>query len=165
MSIEPWVEVAGKREPVFMIARGVRPIFFDVADTLKPTGGSSELRGNRVLLGRGAQQKLGGLRVGDSIGMFGESWKTVGTFEAGGTNLEFEILADVDDLMRAAKREEYSAFTVKVDDPANADGLIRRLEGDRRVLLGAARERDFYAASGRTRVSARRPSSVRTVVA
>jgi putative ABC transport system permease protein len=150
MSIEPWVTVAGKSEPIFMVARGVEPVFFDVADTLRVTNGTAELSGNRVLLGRGASQKLGGIAVGDSITMFGEPWRVVGVFETGGTNLEFEIVADIADLMRAGKRDEYSCFTVKLDDPANADRVIAMLESDRRVLLGAAREKDFYAASGRT---------------
>jgi ABC-type antimicrobial peptide transport system permease subunit len=150
MSIEPWVSVPGKTEPVFMVARGVEPVFFEVADTLRIASGTAELRGNRVLLGRGAQQKLGGLGEGDALTMFGEPWRVVGTFETGGTNLEFEIVADLGDLMRAGKRDEYSAFTVKLDDPANAERVIALVEGDRRVLLGAAREKDFYAASGRT---------------
>ncbi len=150
MSIEPWVSVPRKPEPIFMVARGVEPVFFDVADTLRLTSGTAELRGNRVLLGRGAQQKLGGLGLGDSLAMFGEPWRVVGTFETGGTNLEFEIVADLTDLMRAGKRDEYSAFTVKLDDPENADRVITLVENDRRALLGAAREKDFYAASGRT---------------
>ncbi len=150
MSIEPWVTVPGRSEPIFMVARGVEPVFFDVADTLRVTSGGAELRGNRVLLGKGAQQKLGAIAVGSSISMFGEPWQVAGLFETGGTNLEFEIVADITDLMRAAKRDEYSCFTVKLDDPTSADRAIALLENDRRVLLGAAREKDFYAASGRT---------------
>lgn len=150
MSIEPWVTVPGRSEPIFMVARGVEPVFFDVADTLRVTSGGAELRGNRVLLGKGAQQKLGAIAVGSSISMFGEPWQVAGLFETGGTNLEFEIVADITDLMRAAKRDEYSCFTVKLDDPTSADRVIALLENDRRVLLGAAREKDFYAASGRT---------------
>lgn len=150
MSIEPWVSVPGRPEAIFMVARGVEPVFFDVADTLRLTSGTASLHGNRVLLGRGAQQKLGGLGPGDSLTMFGEPWSVVGTFETGGTNLEFEIVADLDDLMRAGKRDEYSAFTVKLDDPADAERVIALVENDRRALLGASREKDFYAASGRT---------------
>ncbi len=146
--VEPWVTVPGRSEPVFMMARGVEPVFFEVADTLRVTSGAADLRGNRVLLGRGAQQKLGRIGIGSAISMFGEPWTVVGIFDAGGTNLEFEILADLADLMRAGNREEYSCYTVKLDDPANADRVIALIENDRRALLGAAREQDFYAASG-----------------
>lgn len=149
LAIEPWVSAPGRDEPVFMAARGVTAVFFDVADTLRVTEGRADLGGNRVLLGRGARQKLGGLDVGSSISMFGEPWRVAGLFETGGTNLEFEILADLDDLMRAARREEYTCFTLKLDDAANADLVIALLENDRRVLLTAAREQDYYASSGK----------------
>ncbi len=147
--IEPWVTAPAKREPIFMAARGVSPVFFDVADTLRTVEGATGLSGNRVLLGRGAQQKLGGVRMGDSIGMFGERWRVAGSFETGGTNLEFEILADLNDLMRAANREEYSCFTLKLDSPVNADRTISLLESDRRVLVTAVREQEYYASSGK----------------
>lgn len=149
LAIEPWVTAPGREEATFMAARGVGPLFFDVADTLRLTQGGADLEGNRVLLGRGAQQKLGGVPVGGFIGMFGERWRVSGVFETGGTNLEFEILADLDDLMRASNRDEYSCFTVKLDTAANADRVIALLENDRRVLLTAAREQDYYAGSGK----------------
>jgi putative ABC transport system permease protein len=149
LSIEPWVTSPKKGDAMFMVARGIEPDYFDVEDSLKLTRGSAVLRGNQVLLGRGAQQKLGGLVIGDSIAMFGESWKVAGTFEAGGSNLEFEIIADLADLMRATKRDEYSWFTLKLDRPENADATIALIENDRRILVGATRETDFYASTGR----------------
>jgi ABC-type antimicrobial peptide transport system permease subunit len=147
--IEPWVKTPGITEATFMVARGVTPVFFDVADTLKVPQGAADLSGNRVLLGRGAQQKLGGVRVGDTITMFGEQFGVRGIFETGGTNLEFEVLADLTDLMRAANRKEYSSFTLKLDNEANADRAISLVENDRRVLLTGAREQDYYANSGK----------------
>ncbi len=149
LAIEPWVKAPHRDEPIFMNARGVAPVFFSVADTVRVTAGTTEIRGNRVLLGRGAQQKLGGVEVGEAITMFGEPWVVSGVFEANGTNLEFEILADLTDLMRAANREEYSGFTLKLDDPTNAERLIALAESDRRLLLTAAREQDYYASSGK----------------
>jgi ABC-type antimicrobial peptide transport system permease subunit len=149
LSIEPWVTVPGRSEPIFMVARGVEPVFFDVADKVKILHGSADLKGNRVFLGQGAQQKLGGILPGDSFSMFGESWRVIGVFEAGGTNLEFEILVDQADLMRAANRDEFSCFTLKLDRPEDAQALIPLIENDRRILFGAAREQDFYASTGK----------------
>jgi len=148
LSIEPWVTAPGKSEAIFMVARGVTPVFFEVADTLTRIQGGADLTGNRVLLGRGAQQKLGGVKVGEAIAMFGERWTVSGVFQAGGTNLEFEVLADLSDLMRASDRDEYSGYTLKLGDPANADRVIALVENDRRFLLTAEREQDHYAASG-----------------
>ncbi len=149
LAIEPWVTTPAREGSVFMAARGITPIYFDVADTVRVTEGTPRLRGNKVLLGRGARQKLGGVGVGSVIGMFGERWRVAGLFEAGGTNLEFEILADVDDLMRASKRDEYTCFTVKLDAPASAGRTIGLLEADRRVLLTVMREQDYYVTAGK----------------
>lgn len=150
LAIEPWVRTPGREEEVFTVARGVDPVFFDVEDTVHLLEGSAALRGNRLLVGRTARARLGGPRVGDSLGMFGEEWTVSGIFEAGGTGLEGIVLADLTDLMRAAKRDEYTSFTLKLDDPASADEAIRLLEADRRVVLSASRERDYYADAGKT---------------
>lgn len=149
LSIEPWVTVPGKRGEIFMVVRGVEPVHFKVDDTITILRGTPELWGNRVLLGRAARNKLGGVGVGESIGMFGEQWTVTGLFEAGGSSLEFVVLADLDDLMRASKRDELSCFTLKLDSPGSADTVIKALEGDRRVLLTAMREQDYYADSGK----------------
>lgn len=149
LAIEPWVRSPRREEEVFTVARGVDPVFFDVEDTVHLLEGSATLRGNRVLLGRAARARLGGPRVGESLGMFGEEWTISGVFEAGGTGLEGIVLADLTDLMRASKRDEYTSFTLKLDDPASADETIRLLEADRRVVLSASRERDYYADAGK----------------
>lgn len=150
LAIEPWVTAPGRRGEIFMVVRGVEPVHLEVDDTIKVVRGSAELRGNRVLVGRAARHKLGGVRIGESIGMFGERWKVSGEFEAGGSSLEFVVLADLDDLMRASRRDELSCFTVKLDDPANAAAAIASLEADRRVLVTAMREQEYYASSGKT---------------
>ncbi|MBI5086670.1 MAG: ABC transporter permease [Acidobacteria bacterium] len=146
--IEPWVTVPGKAEEVFMMARGVEPIFFEVEDKIRIVDGPRQLRGNLVLLGRAAQHKLGGIRKGSSVRIHGESWTVAGTFEAGGTNLESAILADLTDLMRAAHRTELSSFTLKVGEPSQVREVVRLIEDDRRFLFTASREPDYYAASG-----------------
>jgi len=147
--IEPWTTAPGSDKPHFMSARGVSSTFFSVADTVRTVEGASGVGANRVLVGLGAQRKLGGVRVGDTIGMFGEPWQVSGIFEAKGTNLEFEILADLDNLMRAAKRTEYSCYTLKLDSPDVAERAIALLENDRRVLVTAMREQDYYASSAK----------------
>lgn len=147
--VEPWASAPGLEEDAFIRVRGVEPVYFDVEDTVRITAGTADLRGNGVLVGRAAREELGGVAVGESIGMFGEAWVVKGLFEALGTGLENVVLADLSDVMRAADRTEYSAWTLKLADPAAADEAIRLLEDDRRVLLSAARQRDHWAAAGK----------------
>ncbi len=150
LHVEPWVTLSGRAGEIFMAARGVQPIFFRIMDRLKVTQGSPELRGNKVLLGPAARAKLGGLGLGDTLVFFGERWTVGGLFEAGGSSLEFAMLADLDDLMRAAQRDELSSFTLKANGPADVAPLVRALEADRRILVTAMAENDYYRASGKT---------------
>lgn len=150
LAVEPWVSVPGKPGEIFMVARGVEPVFFDVMDQVKVVQGSRELRGNKLLLGPAARHKLGGLAIGDTITLFSERWTIGGLFEAGGSSLEYAILADLSDLMRAAHRDELSSFTLKAESVGDVAPLVKLLEGDRRVLVTAMPEKDYYVASGKT---------------
>lgn len=150
LHVEPWVTPPGRSDEVFMVVRGVQPVFFRVVEGLKMTHGASELRGNRLLLGPAARAKLGGIGLGDTVVFFGERWTVGGLFEAGGGSVEFAILADLDDLMRAAQRDELSSFTLKADGPATVAPLVRALEADRRLLVTAMPEGEYYRSSGKT---------------
>lgn len=149
LSVEPWVTLPGKSDEIFMVARGVEPVFFDVVSQLTLTEGSRELRGNRLLLGPAARHKLGNVGIGDSVIFFGERWTVAGLFEAEGSNLEFTMLADLSDLMRAAQRDELSSYTLKAASADEAATLVQLLEADRRVLVTALPERDYYVSSGK----------------
>jgi putative ABC transport system permease protein len=148
LSVEPWVSVPGRSSDIFMVARGIEPVFFDVMSQVKVVQGSRELRGNRLLLGPAARHKLGGVNIGETIEFFGERWTVAGLFEAEGSSLELAMLADLSDLMRAARRDDISSFTLKAGSVEEVAPLVRLLEDDRRVLVTAMGEKDFYVASG-----------------
>jgi len=150
LHVEPWVTLPGRPGEIFMAARGVQPLFFRIMDRLKVTQGSPELRGNKVLLGPAAHAKLGRIGPGDTLVFFGERWTVGGLFEAGGSSLEFAVLADLDDLMRAAQRDELSSFTLKANSAADVAPLVRALEADRRILVTAMAEDEYYRSSGKT---------------
>ncbi len=150
LAVEPWVTVPGRAGEIFMVARGIQPVFFDVLDQIRVTHGSRDLRGNKLLLGPAARHKLGGVGIGDTVVFFGESWTVAGLFEAEGSSLELAMLADLSDLMRAAQREELSAFTLKAASVGEVAPLVKLLEDDRRVLVTAVPEKEYYVASGRT---------------
>ena len=150
LAVEPWVTVPGRAQEIFMVARGIEPVFFDVLDQIRVTQGSRDLRGNKLLLGPAARHKLGGVSIGDTVMFFGESWTVAGLFEAEGSSLELAMLADLSDLMRAAQREELSAFTLKAASAGEVAPLVKLLENDRRVLVTAVPEKEYYVASGRT---------------
>jgi len=150
LSVEPWVTVPGRAGEIFMVARGIETVFFDVLDQIRVTQGSRDLRGNKLLLGPAARHKLGGVGIGDTVVFFGERWTVAGLFEAEASSLELSMLADLSDLMRAAQREELSAFTLKAASVGEVAPLVKLLEDDRRVLVTAIPEREYYVASGKT---------------
>ena len=150
LAVEPWVTVPGRAQEIFMVARGIEPVFFDVLDQIRVMQGSRDLRGNKLLLGPAARHKLGGVSIGDTVMFFGESWTVAGLFEAEGSSLELAMLADLSDLTRAAQREELSAYTLKAASAGEVAPLVKLLENDRRVLVTAVPEKEYYVASGRT---------------
>lgn len=147
--VEPWVSVAGRGEDAFLRLRGVTPVYFDVEDAIRIIQGTRSLEGNGILVGRAAFRELDPGGIGSSITMFGEQWVIRGVFEAGGSSLETMMLADLTDVMRAANRDEYSSYTLKLDSATAADDAIAELEADRRVLVSASREPDYYASWGK----------------
>lgn len=150
IAVEPWVTVPGRPGEIFMVARGIEPVFFDVMDKVRVVQGSRDLRGNKLLIGPAARAKLGGVGIGDTVVFFGERWTVGGLFEAQGSSLELAILTDLSDLMRASQRDELSSFTLKAASVEDVAPLVRLLEADRRVLVTAMPEKDYYAASGKT---------------
>src|SRR5512141_830047 len=48
LAIEPWVPSPRKKGEIFMVVRGVDPVYLEIDDTIKLAGGTPELRGNHV---------------------------------------------------------------------------------------------------------------------
>jgi putative ABC transport system permease protein len=73
-------------------------------------------------------------------------FKVVGIFEAGGGAVESEIWTDQRVLAQLAKRTgAMSSLQLRAVSPAERDALIKRIENDEQIDLGAMTEEKYYA--------------------
>ncbi len=99
------------------VVRGVLPVALQAHPQVRITAGAAPQRGYQALVGRLAATKLGlpeaALAVGQQLQFEGQTWTICGRFEAPGTTLESEIWAQLDDVMVASKRTDYSAIVLR----------------------------------------------------
>ncbi|MBU1100271.1 MAG: ABC transporter permease [Bacteroidetes bacterium] len=87
-----------------------------------------------LIVGGAIHKKFLNSDVGDQIKFAGDEWKIVGTFDAGGSGFDSEILGDSRQLLDAFNRgSSASAVTFKLDDLNNFDKVQKIFESDRRL--------------------------------
>jgi len=97
--------------------RGLTQAGFAVHPEIKITGGRVFNAGVNEVVGKSAQRLYKGLDVGSQIKLFGTTWTVVGTFEAGGTGRESELIADKQTLNSAYQRGNGEQSVMVVLDP------------------------------------------------
>lgn len=132
------------------VVRGVWPVAFQVHERVRIVEGSPPQRGFQIAVGKLAAVKLGVnqevLAVGRVIEFEGQRWTIAGVFEAPGTAIESEIWADLDDVLTASKRTDYSAISLTTTGAAATEDLVFDLTTRTDIRVEAKTERDYYAA-------------------
>lgn len=132
------------------VVRGVLPVAHAVHSKFRMVDGSPPRRGFGVAVGRLVPAKLGvspdSLAAGSKISFEGQEWTVTGTFEAGGTVLEAEIWCQLDDIMVAARKSDYSAVAVKAASSGAVDGILADFATRTDIRTDARSEGDYYAA-------------------
>lgn len=135
------------------IIRGVWPVAEAVHPQYTLLEGRGPQRGFEVAVGNLAATKLGvpdsALNIGGTLSMEGRDWTIVGRFEAPGSVLDSEIWANLDDLMVAARRDDYSTVVLRAATPAAAAQLVTDLRLRTDVRVDPQLESDYYASMAR----------------
>jgi putative ABC transport system permease protein len=98
--------------------RGLTQTGFAVHPEIKITSGRLFNAGvNEVIVGKSAQRLYRDLDLGSQMKLFGTTWTVVGTFEAGGTGRESELIADKQTLNSAYQRGNGEQSVMVVLDP------------------------------------------------
>jgi putative ABC transport system permease protein len=128
--------------------RGVRPIVFEVNRQLRVVAGDKPSGGRNVMVGTLTHTALGvpreQLAIGSTIAFAGDEWTVVGHFSAGGTAMDGEILADLNDVMAMFARDTYSGALIKLQDASEAPLLIRSLNSRNDIRVKAIAEQEYY---------------------
>ncbi len=100
------------------------------------------------MVGNNLTKRLGA-EIGDRLYFENRWWKVAGILDESGTIFDQEIWVDLSRLKKAAARDEYSCYTVKVDNPNNASKLINSINDDQNNLwITAMSAQQYYSESG-----------------
>ncbi len=134
-----------------MPARGVGPKAFEVRDHITFVEGRRFQPGMpEINVGQQAAGRFKGLTLGSDIKFGNQNWKVVGIFTADDSSFESEVWGDVDLMIPAFQRNEYTSAIAKLTDPSAFDAFEAAVAADPRLELKPQREREYYESQSAT---------------
>jgi putative ABC transport system permease protein len=131
--------------PANVPLRGVGPKAFEVRDNITFIEGRRLQPGMpEINVGRQAVGRFGGLTLGSDVKFGNQSWKVVGVFTADDSSFESEVWGDVDLMIPAFQRSEYTSLIARLTDPSAFDAFDAAVSADPRLDLRPQRERQYY---------------------
>src|SRR5262249_51864190 len=129
--------------------RGVGARAFAVHDRVRMVEGRMFEHGKgEVVVGRKLGARFVGTGLGDTIKLGRRSWKVVGILSAEGSGFESEVWGDVEDLLPAFQRKEFSSVTARLK-PAAIDAFEKRIVTDPRFQVDVKAEIQYYREQSR----------------
>jgi ABC-type antimicrobial peptide transport system permease subunit len=101
--------------------------------------GSSE-----IVVGKNVHNDFGGVEIGQTLRFAQRDWTVVGHFDGGNSAFDSEVWGDVEQLMQAFRRVNYSSVIAKMSNSDNFDAMIKDVDDDIRLALQGKREQIFY---------------------
>lgn len=124
--------------------RGVGAQAFKLRPELQLTAGRLFRPGLReVIVGQAAQGQFKGLEIGDRIAFRDSDWIVVGSFATDDSHAS-EILADVETVLAAYRRNLFQSVTVLLENPEAFETFSKALASDPRIAVEVLREPDYY---------------------
>jgi putative ABC transport system permease protein len=127
--------------------RGVSDMAYQVRREVKIVQGRRAKPGTReAVVGKGLIGRYSGLTLTGGFELQkNQPLEIVGVFDAGGSAYDSEVWADLDQVRSAFGFAGYvSSVTAQLHSRAAFDGFVRTLRADKRLGLGAERERSYY---------------------
>lgn len=101
---------------------------------------------HELIVGRSAQSQFAGLNVGAHITLRDSEWTVVGVFDSAGDAHESELLADIETVLSAFRRNLVQSVVVQLDDRAAFDAFKDALTTNPTLSVDVKRETDYYKA-------------------
>ncbi len=132
-------------KPANVIVRGAGPHSHAIRPQVRVTAGRAFRPGSReIVVGSSIAKRIEGAIIGARLRFAMVDWDVVGVFDAGGTAFDSEVWVDVEQVMSAFRRKDYSMVIAKVPGSEALKSLARRFEGDPRVNVKVQREIEYY---------------------
>jgi len=126
--------------------RGVGPQEFVLRPETKIIAGRTFQPALRELIvGRAAHDQFRGLDIGSHVDIRGTEWTVVGVFENGGDTHESELVADVETVQAAYRRDGFQSATVLIETPDSFNTLKDALTTNPTLSVDVLREPEYYA--------------------
>ena len=128
-----------------IVTRGVSPM----AQVLRPQvkivqGRMFQPGSSEIVVGKNIHEEFDGVAIGQKLRFAQREWLVVGTFDADKSAFDSEVWGDVEQLMQAFRRVNYSSVIVKMSSVDSFDALVKAVQDDIRIALDGKRERLFY---------------------
>jgi putative ABC transport system permease protein len=131
--------------PTNVMIRGVQPASFPLRREVKLAEGRWFRPGsNELVAGMQVARRFEGAGLGETLRFAMRTWRIVGIMDAGNTAFSSELWGDVEQLLQAFRRNDFSNVIMRLKDPAAFPELKARLEADPRLPVQVRREVEFY---------------------
>ena len=128
-----------------IVTRGVSPMGFLLRPQVKIVQGRTFRPGSsEIVVGKSIHDEYDGVAIGQKLRFAQRDWVIVGTFDGGRSAFDSEVWGDVEQLMQAFRRTNYSSVIAKMSNVDNFAALAKAVADDIRIALEGKRERLFY---------------------
>jgi len=129
-----------------VVLRGVGPKAFELRPEIHLIEGRPFQPAVRELIvGKSARAQFKGLEVGGHIAFRDADWTVVGVYESNGDAHESEMMADVETVLSAYRRNLFQSVTVMLDSPDDFDAFRDSLTTNPSLTVDVKREPTYYA--------------------
>jgi putative ABC transport system permease protein len=136
----------GETEVANVALRGLEPMGLRIRPEIRIIEGRMfQPAVHELIVGRSVQTQFEGLEVGKQVSIRGSDWNVVGSFESHGDSHESEMLADVETVLSAYRRNLYQAIILQLDSVDSFGALKDALTTNPALTVDVKRETDYYA--------------------
>ncbi|CAG9181398.1 ABC transporter permease [Cupriavidus pampae] len=133
-----------------VVIRGVSPKGLELRPQIRLIAGRMFRPGSsEIIVGSSIAKGFSSMEIGEHLHFAQRDWTVVGHFDAGGSGFDSEIWGDVDQLMQAFRRTNYSAMVVRLGRSDQFERFRADIDVDPRLANEAKREQTFYGDQSR----------------
>ncbi|MGZ5034807.1 MAG: ABC transporter permease [Usitatibacter sp.] len=140
----------GGDKPANVVVRGLPSLGIRLRPQVRIVDGRMFRPGtSEIIVGKSISEGFEGVGIGESQRFAGREWMVVGVFDGGKSGFDSEIWGDVEQMMQAFRRTNYSSIIARMLGPDSFAAFKERIAGDQRLVLDVMQEPLFYEEQSR----------------
>jgi putative ABC transport system permease protein len=135
----------GSDKPANVVVRGMPQVGLAIRPQVRIADGRMFRAGSsEVVVGSSISATFDGVGIGEKLRFAGREWTVVGTFDGGKSGFDSEVWGDVEQMIQAFRRSNYSSVIVRLQSAGAFDSFKSRTDADQRLALDVKPEPIFY---------------------